>query len=155
MRRFIALRCNLLCIYSDNGTKFIAAERISKGSLEAWNQYQLNDQILRKSLEWYFNSPSTSHIGGSCEKLIRSIRGILSAIFQTQLTSDDVLTTVIAKAESNENSRPLIPITFDPKDGQPLTPNHLLLLRESINLPSGLFKQKKNYARRRSAQTKF
>ena len=81
-------------------------------------------------------------MGGSWERLIRSIRRILPAILQTQLTSDDVLTTVMAEAESILNSRPLITITLDPKDGQPLTPNHLLLLRESINLSPVFFRSK-------------
>ena len=94
-------------------------------------------------------------MGGSWERLIRSISRILSAILQTQLTSDDVLTTVMAEAESILNSRPLIPITLDPKNGQPLTPNHLLLLRESITLPPGLFNQRDIYARRRWAQAQY
>ena len=61
----------------------------------------------------------------------------------------------MAEVESILNSRPLIPITLDPKDGQPLTPNHLLLLRQSITLPSGLFDQRDNYARRRWAQAQY
>ena len=46
IRRFIARKSNLICIYSDNGAKFVAAERFSKKSLEAWNQYQIYGQIL-------------------------------------------------------------------------------------------------------------
>ena len=155
MRRFIARIGNPLCIYSVNGTNFIGAERILKKSLEAWNQNQIHDHLLQKGIEWHFNPPSASHMGGSWERLIRSIRRILSATLQTQLTSDDVLTTVMAEAESILNSRPLILITLDPKDGQPLTSNHLLLLRESITLPPGLFDQRDNYARRRWAQAQY
>ena len=143
------------CIYSDDCTNFIGAERILKKFLEAWNQNQIHDHLLQKGIEWHFNPPPASHMGGSWERLIRSIRRILSATLPTQLTSDDVLTTVMAKAESILNSRPLIPITLDPKDGQPLTPNHLLLLRESITLPPGLFDQRDNYAKRRWAQAQY
>ena len=155
MRRFIARRGNPLCIYSDNGTNFIGAERLSKRFLEAWNQNQIHDYLLQKGIEWHFNPPSASHMGGSWERLIRSIRKILSATLQTQITSDDVLTIVMAEAESILNSRPLIPNTLDPKNGQPLTPNHLLLLRESITLPPGLFDQRDNYTRRRWAQAQY
>ena len=150
MRRFIARRSNPLCIYSD-----IGAERILKRSLEAWNQNQIHDHLFQKGIEWHFNPPSASHMGESWERLIRSIRRILSATLQTQLTSDDVLTTVMAEAESILNSRPLIPTTLGPKDGQLLTPNHLLLLRESITLPPGLFDQRGKYARRRWAQAQY
>ena len=61
----------------------------------------------------------------------------------------------MAEAESILNSRPLIPITLDPKNGQPLTPNHLFLLRESITLPPGLFDQRDNYARGRWARAQY
>ena len=94
-------------------------------------------------------------MGGSWERLIRSISRILSATLQTQLTSDDVLTTVMSEAESILNSRSLIPITLDPKNGQSLTPNHLLLLRESITLPPGLFDRRDNYTRQRWAQAQY
>ena len=58
-------------------------------------------------------------------------------------------------AESILNSKPLIPITLDPKNVQPLTTNHLLLLRESITLPPGLFDQKDKYGRQRWAQAQY
>ena len=96
-----------------------------------------------------------SHMVGSWERLIRSISRILSAILQAQLTFDYVLTTAMAEAESILNSRPLIPITVDLKDGQPLTPNHLLLLRESITLPPGLFDRRDNYTRQCWAQAQY
>ena len=96
-----------------------------------------------------------SHMVESWERLIRSISRILSAILQTQLTFDYVLTTAMAEAESILNSRPLIPITVDLKDGQPLTPNHLLLLRESITLPPGLFDRRDNYTRQCWAQAQY
>ena len=108
MRRFIARRGNPLCIYSDSGTNFVSAERILKKSLEAWNQNHIHDHLFQRGIEWHYNPPSASHMGGSWERLIRLIRRILSAIFQTQLTSDHVLSTVMAEAESILNSRPLI-----------------------------------------------
>ena len=51
------------------------------------------------------------------------------------------------------NSRPLAPIMFDDStQNEPLTPNHLLLLRETANLPPGLFSKKDCYTRKRWAQ---
>ena len=46
-------------------------------------------------------------------------------------------------------------MTFDPNDDEPLTPNHLLLLRGSPTLPPGLFTERDCYARRRWAQAQY
>ena len=61
----------------------------------------------------------------------------------------------MTEVESILNSRPLIPVTFDLTDDEPLTPNHLLLLRGNSNLPPGLFEKKDCYARRRWAQAQY
>ena len=47
---------------------------------------------------------------------------------------NDGLVTLLVEVKSILNSRPLTPVTLDPKADVPLTPNHLLLLRESPNL---------------------
>ena len=46
------------------------------------------------------------------------------------------------------NGRPITKISDDPKDFSALTPNHLLLLRESENVPPGIFTQDDLYRRR-------
>ena len=56
----------------------------------------------------------------------------------------DVEATIIA--------RPLVPTAFDDSGQEPLTPNHILLLRGNPNLPSGLFSKCDIYFRRRWAQ---
>ena len=94
-------------------------------------------------------------MGGSWERLIRSVRRILSALLTTQSISDEVLITVMAEAESIINSRPLVPVSFEPGTEEPLTPNHLLLLRSNPNLPPGLFEKRDCYARRRWAQAQY
>ena len=46
----------------------------------------------------------------------------------------------MTKVEGILNSSPLVPIMFDDStQNEPLTHNHLLLLRETANLPPGLF----------------
>ena len=48
-----------------------------------------------------------------------------------------------------------MPIVFDPENEEPLTPNHLPLIRSNYNLPPGLFDKKDNYVRRRWAQVQY
>ena len=43
----------------------------------------------------------------------------------------------------------------DSTQNESLTPNHLLLVRETVNLPPGLFSKKDCYTRRRWAQVQF
>ena len=62
----------------------------------------------------------------------------------------------MTEVEGILNSRPLVPIMFDDStQNEPLTPNHLLLLRGTANLPPDLFSKKDCYARRRWAQVQF
>jgi len=55
----------------------------------------------------------------------------------------------MVEVESILNSRPLVPICMDSTGEAPLTPNHLLLLRNSLNVSPGIFSQDDNYARKR------
>ena len=94
-------------------------------------------------------------MGGAWERMIRSIRRILAALMTTQTLTDEALTTLMAEVEGIINSRPLVPVIMDPKDMEPLTPNHLLLLRGNPNLPPGLFELSDCYGKRRWAQVQY
>ena len=73
-------------------------------------------------------------MGGAWERIIRSIRKILRALLGQQLVTDEMLQTLMAKVAGILNSPPLTPVSSDPKDLEPLTPNHLLLLRSNPSL---------------------
>jgi len=155
LRRFIARRGKPEHIVSDNGTNLVGASKVLRTALREWNQSQINNYLQQQEIQWTFNPPAASHMGGSWERLIRSVRRILSALFTSQSISDEILLTVMAEVESIINSRPLVPVTFEPGTEEPLTPNHLLLFRSNHNLPPGLFDKRDCYARRRWAQTQY
>ena len=94
-------------------------------------------------------------MGGAWERMIRSVRHILSITFKDQVLTDNTLLTVMIEIESISNSRPLMPVTFNPMDNEPLIPNHLLLLRNTLTLTPGIFDKRDCYARRRWAQIQF
>ena len=155
LRRFISRRGHPQKIWSDNGTNFVGAERVLSEALKAWNKNQINNYLRQREISWQFNPPTASHMGGSWERMIRSIRRILSTLLHTQIVSDDVLSTLMAEVEGILNSRPLTPVILDPKANEALTPNHLLLVRGTPNIPPGIFEKRDCYAKRRWAQVQY
>ena len=87
--------------------------------------------------------------------MTRSTRKILGSLVKEQTLDDESLQTLMCEAESIINNRPLTTISDDPKDLEPLTANHLLLLRQEASLPSGLFEKSQLYSRRRWLQVQY
>ena len=142
-------------IFSDNGTNFVGAERVLRESLQSLQQSKLNNFCLQLEIKWRFNPPYASHMGGAWERMIRSVRRILNALTQMQTLTEECLVTLMTEVEGILNSRPLVPLTLHDSEEEPLTPNHLLLLRGNPNLPPGTFDTNSCYTRRRWAQVQF
>ena len=154
-RRFIARRGHPKEVFSDNGTNFKGAESILRKELSRLNQSKMDEYFKQTGIKWNFNPPAASHMGGAWERMIRSIRRILDILLKSQVVTDDVLHTLLLEVESILNSRPLCPITLDPHGNEPLTPNHLLLMRQSCNDPPGVFESRDCYGRRRWRQVQY
>ena len=155
LRRFISVRGYPEQIRSDQGSNFTKADKELKEAIEEWNQHKINNFCRQKKIEWIFNPPSASHMGGAWERMIRSVRQILKAILKEQLVSDEVLSTVMAEAVNILNSRPLTRNSDSALDEQPLTPNHLLHLRPCPDLPPGIFDKDDLSCRRAWRQTQY
>ena len=155
LRRFINLRGSPTTIYSDNGTNFRAGEKEIRESLKDWNQKSIHEFLRQRHVTWKFNPPAASHMGGAWERMIRSVRKILRVLLEQQLVSDEMLQTLMSEVQGILNSRPLTPVSRDPKDLEPLTPNHLILLRANPNLPPGVFNKEDVYSRRRWRQVQY
>lgn len=92
--------------------------------------------MRQKEIRWIFNPPSASHMGGLWERQIRTVRRVLNSLLQNnQKLDDESLNTLFCEVEAIVNSRPITVVSNDPNDLQPLTPNHLLLLRSGLQLP--------------------
>ena len=82
--RFIARRGQPKEVYSDNGTNFTATQSVLKEEFEKLqaksSQSLINDRLRKQYIEWHFNPPAASHMGGVWERLIRSVRRILRAL---------------------------------------------------------------------------
>ncbi len=83
------------------------------------------------------------------------VRQILCSILQHHTLDDEELQTLFCEVESILNSRPITTLSDDHHDLEPLTPNHILLLKSSPALPPGLFQKSDVYIRRRWKQVQF
>ena len=65
-------------------------------------------------------------MGGAWERLIRSVKAVMSGLMKDRVLTDPQLNTLFTEVESIVNSRPLTHISDDVNDLQALTPNHIL-----------------------------
>ncbi len=119
LRRFIARRGQVVEMRSDNGTNFVGGQRELQDALKTWNQNQINSFLLQKGIKWTFNPPTGSHFGGIWERLIRSVRNILSFILREQSLEEEGLYTLFCEAESILNNRPISRASMDINDLEP------------------------------------
>ena len=122
LRRFIARRGCPEHIRSDNGTNLVGADRVLQDSLRDWIQDQICEHLRQQHIKWTFNPPAASHMGGSWERLNRSVKRILSALLTSQSISDEILLTIIMEVESIINPRPLVPVIFEPNNPRTTDP---------------------------------
>ncbi|XP_061163684.1 uncharacterized protein LOC133172867 [Saccostrea echinata] len=142
LRRFIARRGQVKKIHSDNGTNFVGLKR----SIQEWNQAQIQSAMLQKNVDWQFNPPAGSHHDGVWERIIRT---------KEQILDDEGLHTLMCEIEYTVNDRPITKNTDQHCDLEPLTPNHLLLMKRKPNLPPGVFDKTDVYHRRRWRQIQY
>lgn len=156
IRRFICRRGQVRQIRSDNGTNLTSADSELKKAIKEWNQnHKLQVALQQKGIEWIFNPPAASHFGGVWERLIKQVKQTLLSLTKDQILDDESLHTFICEVEAIMNSRPLTTNPDSPNDLEPLTPNHLLLLKGQPTLPPGLFQKSDTYSRRRWKQIQY
>jgi hypothetical protein len=112
LQRFSARRGWPSRIWSDNGTNFVAADRELQHAFVAWNKQHVEKHLQQHSIEWHFNPPHASHMGGAWERLIRSVRKTLMGLTTLQKLDDESLVTLLCSAEMIVNSRPLMLVTL-------------------------------------------
>lgn len=76
LQAFITIRGNVRQLRCDKGTNFVAAQRQFVNLMKDMDQ----EKIKAFRCEILMNPPSVSHMGGVWERLIRTIRSVLSAI---------------------------------------------------------------------------
>ena len=116
LQRFISRRGKPKVMYSDNGTNFVGVEREMKEAIVKWNQVQINNYLHQNGVQWKFNPPAASHMGGVWERLIRSVRKVLRGVMKEQTLDDENLSTLLCIVEAVISGRPLTAVLDDPND---------------------------------------
>lgn len=127
----------------------MGAQKELRAALKDLNQHKIQNALLGDGVKWTFNPPYGAHHGGVWERLIRPVKKILCSVLKEQRLDDETLQTALCEVESIMNDRPLTTVSSDPNDLEPLTPNHLLLLKTKPIMPPGLFHKEDLYSRRR------
>ena len=155
-QRFAARRGRPTRMYSDNGTNFVGGERELR---EAWQEVDVDDltrQLADQHVDWVFNPAHASHRGGATERLIRSVREVLTATAGFQTLNDEQLLTLCAEAERVVNSRPLTRASSDVEDDAVITPQDILLPGSGSSCaPPGVFDANDCYVRRWWRQAQY
>lgn len=123
--------------------------------MQQWDLNKIQDTLAQKGVQWIFNPPAGPHFGGVWERQVKSVKKILKSVLHEQTIDDECLLTLLCEVENILNDRPLTTASEDPNDLEPLTPNHLLLLKKQPLLPPGLFNKNECYSRRRWKQTQY
>ena len=79
----------------------------------------------------------------------------MKALVKGQVLDEEGLNTLLCEVEAIVNGRPITKFSDDPRDPEPLTPNHLLLLRTGPAVPPGTFTKYDNYSSRRWRQVQY
>ena len=142
LRRFICRRGPVRQMRSDNGSNFLGACRELKEALAEIDKEKVKSEMLKENCDWFevkLNPPYASHMGGTWERQIRTVRSVLSALLHKngQQLDDEALRTFMCEAEAVVNSRPLTTsgITSPAESPEMLTPNHFLTMKSKVILP--------------------
>ena len=155
LRRFLSLRGPVRQLRSDRGTNFTGAEAEFRRCLQTDHE-KVKDFLMKEGCDFInfnFNFPSSSHMGGTWERQIRSIRQALDGLMHQagHQLDDESLRTFMCEAAAIVNGRPLtIDNLYDSGHPEPITPNHLLTMKTKVLLPPpGRFVREDLYSRKR------
>ncbi|XP_055633862.1 uncharacterized protein LOC129774185 [Toxorhynchites rutilus septentrionalis] len=128
LRRFVSQRGICSEIHSDNGRNFVgAANELRRLFRNEHHQQAVEQECMKNGIRWCFNPPKVSNFGGLWEAAIASAQKHFYRVLGPNKLADDDMQTLLKQIECCLNSRPLVPLSDDHTDFQPLTPGHFLI----------------------------
>ena len=113
-------------ITSDNGTNFVRADAELRELVALLDKSKIQEATAHKGIRWGFQPPAAPHFSGVHEILIKAAKSAIFKILHNAEVTDEELLTAVVQAEGLINSRPLTYVSTEPRDPEPLTPNHFL-----------------------------
>lgn len=129
LRRFISVRGKVKEFFSDRGSNFIGGVRELGLQAIFTEETEMKRFLNEQNAVWKFNTPYSSHHGGSWERLIGTIRRVLDSILfeaRHKKLTHELLCTFMSEAMAIVNSRPLSSISSDHEAPFILSPNALI-----------------------------
>ena len=133
MQRFINQRGRPSLIVSDCGTNFKGAVNELEMETSKLDHNKVGNKMAHQKIQWLFNPPSSPHMGGSWERMIRTVKEAMFAIIKDRILTDFQMLTLFSEVENIVNNRPLTYLSEDHEDLEALTPNQFLIGRNFCN----------------------
>lgn len=111
--RFTSRRSTPGKMVSDNGTNFVAANKILTQQFKS--MLEKGTSILStREIEWKFIPPGSPHFGGLHEACVKSFKYFIKRMAHVENLLYEEFYTLVCKIEAILNSRPLYPLSIDP-----------------------------------------
>lgn len=128
LNRFISRRGKPIEIFSDNGRNFVGLMNDFSDFLQRCST-SIIEYATSQTIKFKFIPPYSPHFGGLWEAGVKSCKHHLRRVVGNVRLTFEEFYTVLSQIEAVLNSRPLSPLSPDPKDFTPLTPGHFLVGR--------------------------
>ena len=86
----------------------------------------INIQLSKLETSWLFNPPSVPSFGGLWESAVKSMKYHVYRMIGEQVFTSIELSTLLCHVEAILNSCPLVPLSDNISDLEPLTPDFLI-----------------------------
>lgn len=117
-------------IHSNQGTNFVGSTKELNANVISVDDGPKQRYLSDHRINWVFNPPHASHMGGAWERMIGVARRILdSLLLDVKNLRHDVLATLMAEVSSIANARPLTPMSYDLECPCLLTPAMVLTIK--------------------------